>query len=69
MLKLNNELKLIPIFLFKGLIYLYVISFLSKTDYGLYAFLIVMSYNITRFLDFGTTEGIIAHEIKKRIFK
>lgn len=65
MLKLNTDIKLIPIFFLKGLIFSTIIYVLPEQEYGLFSFLIALSYGIARLLDFGTSEGIIARNIEE----
>ena len=62
-LKIINDLKIIPVLFLKALLFVIVLSLFSKSAFGVYSFLMAVSMAINRLLDFGTTEGIIAHKI------
>jgi len=62
-LKIINDFKIIPIILLRASLFVVILSVLSKSAFGTYSFLIAVSMGTNRLLDFGTTEGIIAHTI------
>lgn len=63
MLTNSHDLKIILVFLLKGLLMVVVLSLVSQADYGLYSFLIAVAMGATRILDFGTSEGIVVDDI------